>query len=1116
MQCLRLLRTGTFRSFNPAALSHLSPNSSEFRSYHSGSHALSPSAGRPDAYEEFKRSFMAPTTAQSSSSHSARNRTTNTSSLSIDTISPEVLSVMLEETLQKGDTETLRLLLVEARTIGKLRPELLRTTFDACFSLTVPTKANVTFPSVSPEMMNRHMSNASFILQLSLQSPELAFLVKEEYCQTLLAWLVDQGKWFQSAIVAEYMVERDYEFIGENEVFFVSAGLMKNSLGVARAVKLLTTVVNHRRSDLSEMFSYSKMNRYSLSMGGSHSYKQDLDAACLRQLSDALLQQIEENNWFSFGASKTLVALACGSQHHDIAIRFVRKAVDLAEHFNSSLYGDNPVERGAMAVHSHARNAKIAQGRATSMASVLGKALSVPTTDDVQLSAPTFSSSQGPVDILSFLRACSQGAGVASTDANSFRGHNLDSPLSQVLIDISARLMSQQTRMNMRHLGKMPQDNVSGFPGRAFLSGPVKNVAFLKMYWVLCHRVNRQGGVETRTGGRVEPKEDRGGLKAEAMSDSYPRHRYAPSDDSLSNKEALTDTYLRNSYNQLAEFMADKESQSMTCSPAPGYHRRVFRYLCDELRLRHNVVELLHEKAGGMGDTHGVRVWKDVRDGHHEVPPTLSELLNRDARRGHRLRRFDGHPNHWSQIEEYLNSLDSHTLSEMCVHTTGAMKVGYPSVEWGLLLGRCLRDVNLNYPTGFLKNIITMAANRSDIYGLLEVLYANQESYEGNRGGRKAKAKGGMGTVVVDRVTYTEDEALAAGLTSLKTIAQKEEEANQEERRLEQRFANEGSTVGVPVLDAVLFAAQKANMSQKAEQERQAQASAAAVDANGLLNSKDWNAICGAAYHCRLSDIPQSSFRDSYTEVMRLMRTAGVELEAGTMRTLLRFLVYTDPSADLTWRILRRMSRDKTMVMTHIECTALTYLVLRRLRDMPGVQIARPMYKTDNYLFIYPSALSHIVDCVVSSGELLGKRFLRDFETAWANAHSKDGRNDLYTLLEELIAPGSPLRQRLIEEASPAARHCVLKLSLYIAYLVGAHGSEDLTTSTDTSGTDHAFRRAFDLLYAAECLQQDAEVFQRQEVSANQEEQPSDESYADDYDQENGQDKSDIPNGKHY
>jgi len=75
------------------------------------------------------------------------------------------------------------------------------------------------------------------------------------------------------------------------------------------------------------------------------------------------------------------------------------------------------------------------------------------------------------------------------------------------------------------------------------------------------------------------------------------------------------------------------------------------------------------------------------------------------------------------------------------------------------------------------------------------------------------------------------------------------------------------------------------------------------------LRASDWNLACNIAFHSRLANIPAASFDSAFTEVMRLMREANVDFEDGTMRTLLRYLVFSQPESELTGRILKRMHR---------------------------------------------------------------------------------------------------------------------------------------------------------------------------------------------------------------
>ena len=1029
-----------------------------------------------DSYDEFKRSFLAPREntyvdrvagglISGDSTAAANDSVKNVRMPSLDTLSEEVLSVMLDETVRRRDGESLRMLLIEARVLNKISSPLLQHTFESCFANEADSK------HWSQNAVKNHMENASFILQMSLSSSPKSdgkcnIMASSAHCEQLLAWLVDHSKWYQAAITAEYMVRSKYAFTGDREVFFIAAGLMKNSLGVSRSLQLLDQIVKNRRSDLSELFSYSKMNRYSLSMSGSHGNRRELDRAPLKALSSSLLTQMRENSWFSFGASKTLVALACGGAHHDIAIDFVRSAVDIAENINSQ-----------------SSKKDSATGRISQLADVLARSLSGGNNDiskgnseidDVDIKK-TFANR---IDMVSMLRAFSQGAGVANTDSKSFKGKSLESPLSQVLIDISARLILKAQKER-----EMGNSGTTGNTSEPFLSGISKHTDFMKMYWVLCSRVKEHEGGNhkmQKVGGSGSSAShiQHGSLEAEAISDSYPRQHYDTNSEEGTIENDIADAYMQKSYNQLTAFMLDFESTVMTSSPAPGYHRRLFRYLCDELGLRHKIVELLKEKTGGMGDTYGVRVWKENSRMRHDKPPSLPDLLHRDYRRNPNLRRFDGHMQHWNIIDDHLSSLP-HDLLKSVSGVVGAMASGYASTEWALLFAQTLRENNIAYPNLLLRNMLKMAGNRNDIYGLLEALYANQEcislgispmDISSSSGSTRVK-KGGV-VISEDGFVYSEDEARAAGLTTLKSIAERQEE---ERMAIELHAANDAVSSIVAPFQAVLIGSTKKHNDDD-DSERK-----------GYLTASDWNRTCQAANHSRMSELPEPSFREAYTEVMQLMRMSGTELDDGTMRTLLRFVVYTDPDAELGKRIMRRFARDKSLDIQHIECTALTYSLLRnRVKKLPGLDLARPMYKNENYLFVYPAALSHMVDSIATNAEALGKDFLIRFESGWSKAHSEQGRKELYTLLSEYLGHSSTTRQDLVEMESDETRRSVVMLSVYVAYLVGTKSHQQRNNSNSSRNRnrnehrdDSPFRQAFDLLYSAESMMSDADQLQR-------------------------------------
>ena len=194
------------------------------------------------------------------------------------------------------------------------------------------------------------------------------------------------------------------------------------------------------------------------------------------------------------------------------------------------------------------------------------------------------------------------------------------------------------------------------------------------------------------------------------------------------------------------------------------------------------------------------------------------------------------------------------------------------------------------------------------------------------------------------------------------------------------------------------------------------------------------------------------------------------------MRTLLRFLMYTGQDTELTQRSLRRLSRDKTIQLSHIECTSLTSVMLRRVPDLQQgdgrLFLARPLYKSPNYLFVYPAALSFMYDSVIKNAEFLGPDFLMEFEQAWKDTHALEGRKRLWQLLTSILSleKEGGRRQELIM-ANEDARKCVVMLSVYSSYLVGVNGVDSDMMLTGAG----SFRQAFDLLYSCETMMQEAD-----------------------------------------
>ena len=935
-----------------------------------------------------------------------------------EAISPELLDVTATEAIGRDDGRTLRMLLSNADKGGNVSSNLLQ-------------KAWIYSISTSQGL---DMETGSMVLQLAMRGDgEMAVTAEEWHCQDILNGLIRQCKWFQAAVVAEYMIRNEMRFSGDRELFFITAGLMKSETGTARTLQLLTEVIKHKRNDLDTLFNYTKVTRLSLSLhdttngGIVNGSASKLGEGPLQDLSEALLANMSaEVPWYSFSGSKMFVALACASKHYDIAINFIERSVEIG----------TQAQRAGHPLH-------------------------------------------GRLDVLDMLRSFSQGAGKASRDPQGFKDEDRNKScfVSLRLLDLAVSYLNEDK-----------------LAAASILSSPLKGVEFLKMYWVLALRAERAPVLDSMEElrpdgeGAASSTFTSTALAAESISDSYPRQHYHNAKEDMRGsgegegaiRRIRHDPVLASSYNQLVSFMKDEAADQMTSSPAPGYHRRAFRYLCDSLGLRHKVVQLISEKSGGVGDTYGVKVWKqDVRRMGIQ-PPSLADILLTDHKKGPQARRLMPPPRHWDAISAaLLDNAEVKDLRSIVTMTTLGMHRSYPSNEWGLLLLDLLRDAEegaILSSTGLLRNLIDMGAKRNDIYGILEILYANEEAaYQFPTSNQQSE--------LLAREAEDQDDAATATEKSRRAFYaafDDPEEARAAERTLElaaTRYAAvTHADVGSSDVPTTTIWDSPTAFGLPVPSSRSGAPSSQSAALRGPLRQRDWNQACRAAYHSRLSEMSSSSFREAFTEVIHLMRDAQVDLDESLMRTLLRFLIYTGQDTELTQRILRRLSRDKTIQLSHIECTSLTSVMLRRVPDLQQgdgrLFLARPLYKSPNYLFVYPAALSFMYDSVIKNAEFLGPDFLMEFEQAWKETHALEGRKRLWQLLTSILSleKEGGRRQELIM-ANEDARKCVVMLSVYSSYLVGVNGVDSDMVLTGAG----SFRQAFDLLYSCETMMQEAD-----------------------------------------
>lgn len=159
---------------------------------------------------------------------------------------------------------------------------------------------------------------------------------------------------------------------------------------------------------------------------------------------------------------------------------------------------------------------------------------------------------------------------------------------------------------------------------------------------------------------------------------------------------------------------------------------------------------------------------------------------------------------------------------------------------------------------------------------------------------------------------------------------------------------------------------------------------------------------------------------------------------------------------DTLQRVLSRLQRDKALPLSHIECAALTALLLRRRIDPSNriLSLASPLFRGANYLFVFPDALERLFRLFVENAVFLGSDALFGLSEQCRKIHSAQGRHSLFVTLTGFLE--APAVRRSLVEAAPSARDSFAQVVVYTAYLRAAR--------------DGDYRGAFDLLYALDLV----------------------------------------------
>jgi len=197
-----------------------------------------------------------------------------------------------------------------------------------------------------------------------------------------------------------------------------------------------------------------------------------------------------------------------------------------------------------------------------------------------------------------------------------------------------------------------------------------------------------------------------------------------------------------------------------------------------------------------------------------------------------------------------------------------------------------------------------------------------------------------------------------------------------------------------------------------------------------VLHGRHWALALQTAWAAR-GTVPDDMYRSCFSALLREIQKADVTLDFDTTQTVVQFLVDTEPSGELTWRMLARLVRvgsvpgtadARTHIDTHahthhgpdasfIQCAALTSLLLQSVgsrSDVPcPVETTEPLYESEKYLHVWPRQLSGVGANVCAYGEgVVCGAYLHELRRLWGAAEFGSRKGGHWAAMQALLEVG--------------------------------------------------------------------------------------------------------------
>jgi hypothetical protein len=129
-----------------------------------------------------------------------------------------------------------------------------------------------------------------------------------------------------------------------------------------------------------------------------------------------------------------------------------------------------------------------------------------------------------------------------------------------------------------------------------------------------------------------------------------------------------------------------------------------------------------------------------------------------------------------------------------------------------------------------------------------------------------------------------------------------------------------------------------------------------------ILSDNNVRNACVAVWKSKHTYISTSNNTNSniYKELIDLIQ-GRYDLSTDIIRIFLQYHSAAASNSSTNWlgQLFDELYEDKTAKISHIECVALTRLLIKRSKiSKNDFGLTRPYYKHENYLFAYPDAIS--------------------------------------------------------------------------------------------------------------------------------------------------------------